>query len=55
MTNRKFECEAEAMKKQALSYLTRVGLQKIIGLFLYAIGAGFTLTRAAIIYFVYKS
>ena len=41
------------MKKQAFFYLARVGLQKITGFFLYAIGAGFTLTRAAIIYFVY--
>lgn len=40
------------MKKQAFSYLVRVGVQKITGLFLYAMGAGFVLTRAALIYFV---
>lgn len=41
------------MKKQAFSYLTRVGFQKIIGFLLYLIGAGFTLTYAGIIYFIY--
>ncbi len=40
------------MKKQAFSYLVRVGVQKITGLFLYTMGAGFVLTRAALIYFV---
>ena len=41
------------MKKQAFFYLARIGLQKIMGFFLYAIGAGFTLTHAGIVYFVY--
>lgn len=41
------------MKKQAFSYLARVGIQKIIGFLLYLIGAGFTLTYAGIVYFVY--
>lgn len=45
--------EVTVMKKQALSYLVRVGFQKIIGFLLYLIGAGFTLTYAGIIYFVY--
>lgn len=41
------------MKKQAFSYLARVGFQKIIGFLLYLIGAGFTMTYAGIVYFVY--
>lgn len=41
------------MKRQAFSYLTRVGFQKIIGFLLYLIGAGFTLTYAGIVYFIY--
>lgn len=41
------------MKKQALSYLVRVGFQKIIAFLLYLISAGFTLTYAGIIYFIY--
>ena len=42
-----------AMRQQAFSYLGRVCIQKIIGLLLYMIGAGFALTYAGIIYFVY--
>ena len=53
MGKSEFESEAGAMKKQAISYLARIGIQKIAGLFLYAMGAGFTFTRAAMIYFVY--
>ena len=34
------------MKKQAFSYLARVGVQKIIGFLLYLIGAEFALTYA---------
>lgn len=41
------------MKKQALSYLARVMVQKIIGLALYLTGAGFIVTYAGIIYFAY--
>lgn len=41
------------MKKQAFSYLARVGFQKIIGFLLYLIGAGFTMTYAGMVYFVY--
>ena len=41
------------MRQQAFLYLGRVCIQKIIGLLLYMIGAGFTLTYAGIIYFVY--
>ena len=41
------------MKKQAFSYLARVGFQKIIGFLLYLIGGGFTLTYTGIVYFVY--
>lgn len=38
------------MRKQAFSYLARVGFQKIIGFLLYLIGAGFTLTYAGIVF-----
>jgi len=48
-----FVSEVTVMKKQAFSYLARVGFQKIIGFLLYMIGAGFTLTYAGIVYFVY--
>lgn len=41
------------MKKQAASYIARVLLQKIIGLFLYIIGAKNVLTYAGSIYFIY--
>lgn len=48
-----FGSEVTAMRKQAFSYLARVGFQKIIGFLLYLIGAGFALTYAGIVYFVY--
>lgn len=41
------------MRKQAFSYFARVGFQKIMGFLLYLIGAGFALTYAGIVYFVY--
>ena len=41
------------MKKQAISYIARVLVQKIIGVFLYMLGAKFTLTYAGSIYFIY--
>ena len=41
------------MRKQAVSYIVRVLIQKIIGFLLYMIGAGFTLTYAGSIYFIY--
>ncbi len=41
------------MRKQAISYIARVLVQKIIGFLLYMIGAGFTLTYAGSIYFIY--
>ncbi len=41
------------MRKQAFSYLARVGFQKIIGFLLYLMGGEFTLTYAGIAYFVY--
>ena len=41
------------MREQAFSYLARVGFQKIIGFLLYLAGAGFALTSAGIVYFVY--
>lgn len=41
------------MQKQAVFYLLRVGVQKIIGFLLYLIGAGCTLTHAGMIYFSY--
>lgn len=40
------------MKKQAFLYLVRICLQKVIGFLLYAVGAGFTLTHAGVVYFV---
>lgn len=42
-----------AMRKQAFSYLARVGFQKIIGFLLYLAGAGFVLISTGIVYFVY--
>lgn len=41
------------MKKQAILYIARVLMQKIIGLFCYMFGAKFTLTYAGSIYFVF--
>ncbi|NLA43997.1 hypothetical protein GX865_07735 [Candidatus Saccharibacteria bacterium] len=41
------------MRKQAVSYIARVLVQKIIGLLLYMIGARFILTYAGSIYFIY--
>lgn len=41
------------MKKQAFTYLARVGVQKVSGLLLYLLGSGFTLTYAGGVYFVY--
>ncbi len=41
------------MKKQAVAYVARVLIQKIIGAFLYIAGAGFALTYAGILYFAY--
>lgn len=41
------------MKKRALCYLARVGIQKLVGFLLYGIGAGFALTGAGILYFAY--
>ena len=48
-----FDREVIAMRKQAISYIARVLVQKIIGFLLYMIGAGFTLTYAGSIYFIY--
>ena len=41
------------MKKQAIAYIIGVGFQKLLGFLLYLVGAGFTLTYAGGIYFVY--
>ena len=41
------------MRKQAVSYIARVLVQKIIGFLLYMIGARFILTYAGSIYFIY--
>ncbi|MCM1025512.1 MAG: hypothetical protein NC432_03715 [Roseburia sp.] len=41
------------MKKRAILYIARVFLQKIIGLFLYMIGAKYALTYAGTVYFIY--
>ena len=41
------------MTKQALEYLAKLGIQKIIGFALYLIGTGFALTYAGAIYFIY--
>ncbi len=41
------------MTKQALKYLAKLGIQKIIGFALYFIGTGFALTYAGAIYFIY--
>ena len=41
------------MEKRAFSYLARVGIQKVIGFLLYAIGAGFSITYAGLSYFSY--
>ena len=48
-----FYSEVIAMRKQAVSYIARVLVQKIIGFLLYMIGARFILTYAGSIYFIY--
>lgn len=41
------------VKMGAFLYLMRVGIQKVIGFLLYAVGTGFTMTYAGTLYFVY--
>ena len=41
------------VKMRAFLYLMRVGIQKVIGFLLYAVGTGFTMTYAGTLYFVY--
>ena len=41
------------MKNRAILYIARVFLQKIIGLFLYMVGAKYVLTYAGSVYFIY--
>ena len=41
------------VKMGAFLYLMSVGIQKVIGFLLYAVGTGFTMTYAGTLYFVY--